>query len=172
MFQMISHGFLSAALFFLVGMLYDRVHDRNIYHFRGLASIMPRFTVFVAITFFASLGLPGFSAFIGEVFVIIGAFNAESVNGILPRWMAIAGSLGILLSAAYFLWTLQRMFFGQTRLKGGEEWTAALIDATPRETALMVPMLGLALALGVYPALAFDKINASVLALVELVAGK
>jgi len=171
-FQMMSHGFLSAALFFLVGMLYDRVHDRNIYHFRGLANIMPRFTLFVAITFFASLGLPGFSAFIGEVFVIIGAFNAETVSGTLPRWMAIAGSLGILLSAAYFLWTLQRMFFGQTRLKGGEEWTAALTDATPRETALMVPMLGLALTLGVYPALAFDKINASVLALVELVAGK
>ncbi len=168
-FQMISHGFLSAALFFLVGMLYDRVHDRNIYHFRGLASVMPRFTVFVAITFFASLGLPGFSAFIGEAFVIIGAFNAESVNGILPRWMAIAGSLGILLSAAYFLWTLQRMFFGQTRLKGGERWATALTDATPRETLTMVPMIGLALVLGIYPALAFDKINASVLALVTLI---
>ena len=169
LFQMISHGFLSAALFFLVGMLYDRVHDRGIYHFRGLASLMPRFTVFVAIAFFASLGLPGFSAFIGEVFVIIGAFNAESVHGLMPRWMAIAGSLGILLSAAYFLWTLQRMFFGQVRLKGGNEWSAALTDASPRETLIMVPMLVLALVLGVYPALALDKINASVLALVELV---
>src|SRR5690606_21035244 len=105
-FQMISHGFLSAALFFLVGMLYDRVHDRDIYHFRGLADLMPKFTVLVAVTFFASLGLPGFSAFIGEAFVIIGAFNAESVNGLIPRWMALAGSVGILLSAAYFLWTL------------------------------------------------------------------
>ena len=171
-FQMISHGFLSAALFFLVGMLYDRVHDREIYHFRGLASIMPRFTAFVAITFFASLGLPGFSAFIGEAFVIIGAFNSESANGALPRWMAIAGSLGILLSAAYFLWTLQRMFFGQTRLKGGTEWATALKDASPRETLVMLPMLALALILGVYPALALDKINASVLALVELVTGK
>ena len=171
-FQMMSHGFLSAGLFFLVGMLYDRVHDRNIYHFRGLATVMPRFTVFVAITFFASLGLPGFSAFIGEVFVIVGAFNAETAHGLLPRWMAIAGSLGILLSAAYFLWTLQRMFFGQPRLKGGDAWTTALVDASPRETLIMTPMLGLALALGVYPALAFDKINASVLALVELVIGK
>jgi NADH-quinone oxidoreductase subunit M len=168
-FQMISHGFLSAALFFLVGMLYDRVHDRDIYHFRGLATIMPRFTVFVAIAFFASLGLPGFSAFIGEVFVIIGAFNAESVHGLMPRWMAIAGSVGILLSAAYFLWTLQRMFFGQLRLKGGEGWSVALTDASPRETLIMVPMLALALVLGVCPAIALDKINASVLALVELV---
>ncbi|MGK6353090.1 complex I subunit 4 family protein [Parapedobacter sp. DT-150] len=171
-FQMISHGFLSAALFFLVGMLYDRVHDRDIYHFRGLANVMPRFTVFVAIVFFASLGLPGFSAFIGEAFVIIGAFNAPAVHGLLPRWMAIAGSIGILLSAAYFLWTLQRMFFGQTRLKGGDSWTAALTDASPRETLVMVPLMALALALGIYPALAFDNINAAVLALVELVTGK
>lgn len=169
LFQMVSHGFLSAALFFLVGMLYDRVHDRNIYHFRGLATVMPLYTVFIAVAFFASLGLPGFSAFIGEVFVIIGAFNAESINGLLPRWMAIAGSLGILLSAVYFLWTLQRMFFGQVRLKGGNVWSAALTDASPRETVIMVPMLALALVLGIYPALALDKINASVLALVELV---
>ncbi|MFC3196792.1 NuoM family protein [Parapedobacter deserti] len=171
-FQMISHGFLSAALFFLVGMLYDRVQDRDIHHFRGLASLVPRFTVFIGITFFASLGLPGFSAFIGEAFVIIGAFNSETVNGLLPRWMAIAGSLGILLSAAYFLWTLQRMFFGGLRLKGGEAWTNALTDATPRETLVMIPMLTLALVLGIYPSLALGHINASVLALVELVTGK
>ncbi len=168
-FQMISHGFLSAALFFLVGMLYDRVHDRDIYHFRGLATVMPRFTAFTAIAFFASLGLPGFSAFIGEAFVIIGAFNSAGVNGLLPRWMAIAGSVGILLSAAYFLWTLQRMFFGQPRLKGGADWSAALADASPRETLILVPLLALALLLGILPALAFDSINASVLALVELV---
>lgn len=169
MFQMISHGFLSAALFFLVGVLYDRVHDRYIYHFRGLASIMPRYTAFVAIAFFASLGLPGFSAFIGEAFVIIGTFNSGSANGLLPRWMAIAGSVGIFMSAAYFLWTLQRMFFGQTRLKGGDAWAVALRDTSPRETMLLVPLLALALVLGVYPALVFDKINASVLALVNLV---
>src|SRR5690606_42074028 len=79
-FQMVSHGFLSAALFFLVGVIYDRVHDRYIYHFRGLASLMPKYTAYVAIAFFASLGLPGFSAFIGEAFVIIGAFNAEKIG--------------------------------------------------------------------------------------------
>src|SRR5690606_13218923 len=151
-FQMISHGFLSAGLFFLVGVLYDRVHDRNIYHYRGLASLLPRYTTFVALAFFASLGLPGFSAFIGEAFVIIGAFNSESAHGVLPRWMAIAGSVGILLSAAYFLWTLQRMFFGQTRLKGGDEWLGALKDMNIRETLIMAPMLALALLLGIYPA--------------------
>ena len=170
-FQMISHGFLSAGLFFLVGVVYDRVHDRDIYHFRGLALTMPRYTVLVAITFFASLGLPGFSAFIGEAFVIIGTFNSESAFGVLPRWMAIAGSVGILLSAAYFLWTLQRMFFGQPRFKGGQAWVSALKDASLRETMVMLPMLLLALTLGVYPAFALDKINASVLALVTWVTG-
>ncbi|WP_134091240.1 NuoM family protein [Olivibacter sp. XZL3] len=171
MFQMVSHGFLSAMLFFLVGIIYDRVHDRMIYNFRGLGTMMPKYTAFVAIAFFASLGLPGFSAFIAEAFTIIGAFNAESVNGLLPRWMAIGGAIGILLSAAYFLWTLQRMFFGETRLKGGDEWKARLTDVDGRETFVLVPMVILALLFGLMPSLAFDKINASVLSLIELVSG-
>ncbi|MEH6307335.1 NADH-quinone oxidoreductase subunit M [Olivibacter sp. CPCC 100613] len=169
MFQMVSHGFLSAMLFFLVGVLYDRVHDRMIYNFRGLASIMPTYTVFVAVAFFASLGLPGFSAFIAEAFTIIGAFNAESVNGLIPRWMAIGGAVGILLSAAYFLWTLQRMFFGHTRLKGGSQWEVLLTDVNRREKLALVPMVLLALLFGIMPALVFDKINASVLSFIELV---
>lgn len=170
LFQMISHGFLSASLFFLVGVIYDRVHDRNIYHFRGLASLMPKYTVFIALAFFASLGLPGFSAFIGEAFVIIGTFNAESVGTGIPRWMAIAGSIGILLSAAYFLWTLQRMFFGQTRLKGGEEWATVLkTDISRRERIVIFPALALALILGVMPFLFFDKLNSSVVELVSMV---
>lgn len=168
MFQMISHGFLSAALFFLVGVIYDRVHDRNIYHFRGLAGIMPSYTGFVAVAFFASLGLPGFSAFIGEAFVIIGTFNAESIGTGIPRWMAIAGSIGILLSAVYFLWTLQRMFFGQTRLKGGEEWAVALKDVSVRERLILFPTLALALLLGVIPSFVFNVLNASVLNLLSL----
>lgn len=169
MFQMLSHGFLSAALFFLVGVVYDRVHDRNIYNFRGLASIMPKYTAYVAIAFFASLGLPGFSAFIGEAFVIIGTFNAESMNTGIPRWMAIFGSLGILLSAAYFLWTLQRMFFGTTRLKGGEEWANELKDVNTREQIILFPTLALALLLGIMPSLVFGVLNNSVLSLLDLV---
>ncbi len=168
-FQMISHGFLSATLFFLVGLLYDRTHDRMIYNYRGLANIMPRYTLYVAVAFFASLGLPGFSAFIAEAFTIIGAFNSESVNKLLPRWMAVGGSLGILLSAAYFLWTLQRMFFGETRVNGGKEWLAKLKDATPRESVAVIPMLLLALLLGILPSLVFDKLNASVLTLIDWV---
>jgi len=169
LFQMLSHGFLSAALFFLVGVIYDRVHNRNIYNFRGLATHMPTYTGFVAVAFFASLGLPGFSAFIGEAFVIIGTFNAESVGTGVPRWMAIAGSIGILLSAAYLLWTLQRMFFGQTRFKGGEDWSTALTDVSARERIILFPTLALALLLGIMPSLVFDKMNATVLNLVSLV---
>lgn len=169
MFQMVSHGFLSAALFFLVGVLYDRVHDRYIDNFRGLATVMPKYTAFVAIAFFASLGLPGFSAFIGEAFVIIGTFNAESMATGIPRWMAIAGSVGILLSAAYFLWTLQRMFFGQTWLRGGEAWATALTDVSIRERLILFPTLALALVLGIIPSLVFNQLNASVLQLLETI---
>lgn len=166
--QMLSHGFLSAMLFFLVGVIYVRVHDRYIYNFRGLAKLMPTFTVFVMIAFFASLGLPGFSAFIAEAFSLIGAFTSASVNGLLPGWMAICGSIGILLSAAYFLWTLQRMFFGETRLFGAETWKAALTDVNFREKAALIPLALMALLIGILPSLVFEKINDSVLALVHL----
>ncbi|MGI4806280.1 MAG: complex I subunit 4 family protein [Janthinobacterium lividum] len=168
MMQMLSHGFLSAMLFFLVGVIYVRVHDRYIYNFRGLASLMPIFTVFVMIAFFASLGLPGFSAFIAEAFSLIGAFTSASVNELLPSWMAICGSIGILLSAAYFLWTLQRMFFGETRLFGGENWKNALTDINFREKAALISLALMALIIGLLPSLVFDKINDSVLAFVHL----
>src|SRR6201996_8541407 len=103
--QMVSHGFLSTMLFFLVGVVYNRVHDRDIYHFRGLGTLMPKYTVFIMIAFFASLGLPGFSAFIAEFFSLAGAFKST----LLPQWMPVLGAIGILFSAAYFLWTLQRV---------------------------------------------------------------
>jgi NADH-quinone oxidoreductase subunit M len=169
MLQMISHGFLSSMLFFLVGVIYNRVHDRDISNFRGLALLMPKYFVFIMIAFFASLGLPGFSAFIAEAFSLIGAFNSASINGLLPRWMAIGGSIGILLSAAYFLWTLQRMFFGQTRLMGGEGWRVQLTDVNTREITALVPLAVMALLLGIMPALAFDKLNASVVEFINLV---
>ena len=171
MLQMISHGALSAMLFFLVGMIYSRVHDREISNFRGLAELMPQFTFFVMIAFFASLGLPGFSAFMAEAFALIGAFTSEDVNGLLPRWMAIGASVGILLSAAYFLWTLQRMFFGQLYLNGGESWKARLVDITIREKFALVPLAILTFLLGIFPSLLFNKMNASVLALVQLITG-
>lgn len=172
MLQMISHGILSPMLFFLVGVIYNRVHSREIGDFKGLALIMPKYTTFIMIAFFASLGLPGFSAFIAEAFSLIGAFTSESVNGLLPRWMAIGGSLGILLGAAYLLWTLQRMFFGETILKGGESWRIKLSDLNKREVFALTTLSILALVLGILPSLAFDKMNGSVLELIRLVSLK
>jgi NADH-quinone oxidoreductase subunit M len=172
MLQMISHGFLSSMLFFIVGVIYNRVHSREIHDFRGLALLMPKYTTFVMIAFFASLGLPGFSAFIAEAFSLIGAFTSESVNGLLPRWMAICGSVGILLGAAYLLWTLQRMFFGETLLMGGEEWKLALTDVNSREIIALTSLAAFALTLGLMPSLAFDKMNSSVLELIRLMGMK
>jgi NADH-quinone oxidoreductase subunit M len=165
--QMVSHGFLSTMLFFLAGVVYNRVHDRGINHFRGLASLVPQYATFVMIAFFASLGLPGFSAFIGEAFSLIGAFKSHSVNGLLPYWMAVCGSAGILLGAAYFLWTLQRMFFGRLNLKGGSVWKTALKDLNLREKITLVPLAVIVLTLGLMPSLVFDKINDSVIALIQ-----
>jgi NADH-quinone oxidoreductase subunit M len=161
MMQMISHGFLSVMLFFIVGVIYNRVQDRDIYNFRGLASKMPIFTGFVMIAFFASLGLPGFSAFIAEAFSLIGAFSSQSLNGLLPRWMAMVAAFGILLGAGYFLWTLQRMFFGTLRLKK-DDWLEKLKDINFREVITLTPLAILALVLGIMPSIVFDVMNASV----------
>jgi len=154
-------------LFFLVGVVYNRVHDRDIYHFHGLGTLMPKYTVFIMIAFFASLGLPGFSAFIAEAFTLAGAFKSPTTNGLLPYWMAVCGAVGILLSACYFLWTLQRVFFGSVSLKGGDTWKIALTDLNAREIITLLPLAVMVLLLGVMPSLVFSKINDSVLALVQ-----
>lgn len=163
MMQMISHGFLSSMLFFLVGVIYTRVHNRDIYNFSGLATVNPQFTTYVMIAFFASLGLPGFSAFVAEAFSLAGAFKSN----LIPHWMAVCGSVGILLSACYFLWTLQRMFFGKELLKGGQVWRDTLSTLHIREKLALMPLALLALILGIMPSLVLSKINDSVLAFVE-----
>ncbi|SMO65324.1 complex I subunit 4 family protein [Solitalea koreensis] len=161
MFQMISHGVLSSMLFFLVGVIYIRVHDREIANFRGLLLQMPVFSVFVFIAFFASLGLPGFSAFIAEAFSLIGAFSSASSNQLLPHWMAVVGAVGVLLGACYFLWTLQRMFFGAKHFRGGADWVKQLTDLNAREILALVPMAAFALLLGILPSLFFNLSNAT-----------
>ena len=148
--QMVSHGFLSTMLFFLAGVIYNRVHDRDIYHFRGLGTLMPKYTAFIMIAFFASLGLPGFSAFIGEAFSLVGAFKSPSINGLLPYWMAVCGSVGILLSAAYFLWTLQRMFFGSLSLKGRRGMENRINGSEFREKFTLLPLALIGTGFGFY----------------------
>ncbi|WP_266368716.1 complex I subunit 4 family protein [Tellurirhabdus rosea] len=155
-YQMVSHGVLSAMLFLLTGVLYDRTHDRRIDHYRGLAASMPGYTALTAVAFFASLGLPGFSGFIGELFTLMGSFQSLW----LPGWMTAVATLGIILAAGYFLWTLQRMFFGPLWVK--EETVGPLPDLDRRERLMLIPLAALALALGVFPHLIFDLTNATV----------
>ena len=160
-YQMFSHGIISAALFLIAGVIYDRSHDRIIGNYSGLAQKMPRYTTVVVITFFASLGLPGFSGFIAEIFVFLGAFKSSSVVGLVPKWMAISATLGLLLSAAYYLWTIQRMFFGQYFIRN-KEWECELIDLTNREYLMFIPLIVLMLLFGIFPHFLLDLISSSV----------
>lgn len=158
-FQMVSHGVISAALFLIVGVLYDRTHNRNIDTYRGLASKMPVFTTITVITFFASLGLPGFSGFIGEVLILLGAFASHTHNGLISRWFAVVATFGILLSAAYYLWTLQRVFFGKYWVKNGPLWSKKLFDLSYREKIMLFPLVMFMIVLGLFPNLILDIIS-------------
>ncbi|KAA6440394.1 NADH-quinone oxidoreductase subunit M [Dyadobacter flavalbus] len=160
-YQMVSHGVLSAMLFLLTGVIYDRTHDRNIDHYRGLIGVMPRFTIITGIAFFASLGLPGFSGFVGELFTLMGAFQSNA----LPVWIPALSTLGIVLAAAYFLWTYQRMFFGQFWYKN--ENSHVLTDLTVRETGLLLPLVFLTVLLGILPGILFDMTGPTVQAWLE-----
>jgi NADH-quinone oxidoreductase subunit M len=160
-YQMVSHGILSAMLFLLTGVIYDRTHDRRIDHYRGLIGVMPKFTIITGIAFFASLGLPGFSGFIGELFTLMGAFQSEA----LPVWIPALSTLGIVLAAAYFLWTYQRMFFGTFWYKNGN--THVLTDLTLREAGLLIPLAFLAILLGLAPNILFNMTGPTVQAWLE-----
>ena len=174
LYQMFSHGLLASLLFLIAGVLYDRTHDRTIENYRGLAVKMPVFTAIVIISFFASFGLPGFSGFIGELFVLLGAFNAEhfidnKVIYILPKWMAILATSGILLGAVYFLWTLQKMFFGKFWIRTGVTWKEGLYDLDTREKIMTFPLVSLAILFGVLPHLLLNAISFDVKELVDFV---
>ncbi len=157
-FQMFSHGIISALLFLIAGVLSDRTHDRLISNYSGLASRMPGYFTIVLIGFFASMGLPGFSGFIAEVLVFLGAFKSNSVNGLLHESLAIISTLGLVLGAAYYLWTIQRMFFGTLYVKG-QATIEQLTPLTTREYVVMVPLCVLAFAFGIFPQPVLDWIN-------------
>jgi NADH-quinone oxidoreductase subunit M len=155
-YQLFSHGIISAMLFILAGVLYDRTHDRIIQHYSGLSSTMPLYFAFVLLAFFASLGLPGFSGFIAEVLVLVGAFSANSTNGSIHESFAVVATAGLILGAAYYLWTLQRMFFGPLYSKTSAEH---LMDLDRREYSMLIPLAFLALVFGIFPQLLLDFIN-------------
>ncbi len=137
--QMFNHGTVTAMLFLLVGVLYDRAHHRNIDGFGGIASIMPVYTSIVALAFFAALGLPGLSAFISEVLVLIGAWKNHPI-------LTIIGASAVIFTAGYILWMMQRVFLG----KPNEKYLD-LPDINTRELVTLVPLAVIVVILGVYP---------------------
>lgn len=155
-YQMFSHGIISAMLFLIAGVLYDRTHDRLIENYSGLATKMKGYTAFVLIAFFASMGLPGFAGFIGEVLVLFGAFQSKLINGLIPSWMALAATFGLLLGAGYYLWTIQRMFYGPFSVKN---YLGNLADLDSREYSLLIPLALAALVFGILPQLLLNYIN-------------
>jgi NADH-quinone oxidoreductase subunit M len=157
-YQMFSHGIISALLFLIAGVLYDRTHDRLIVNYSGLSLKMPVFFSIVLIGFFASLGLPGFSGFIAEIMVFLGAFKSNSTNHLLHESLAIIATSGLILGAAYYLWTIQRMFFGPFSYKGVVP-ESQLTDLNKREYLMMVPLTIAALIFGIYPQPLLDVIS-------------
>lgn len=156
-YQMVSHGIISAMLFLLVGVLYDRTHDRMIGNYSGLSTKMPVYFTFTLIAFFASLGLPGLSGFMAELMVFLGAFKSGSTNYLLHESFAIVATLGLVLAAIYYLWTLQRMFFGKFHVKPGIDSTLADVDL--REKIMIIPLIIITIALGIFPQLLLNFIN-------------
>ncbi len=159
MFQMISHGFISGALFLCVGVIYDRMHTREIAAFGGLVQRMPVYAVIFMLFTMGNVGLPGTSGFVGEFLALAGAFQANT-------WAAFFGATGVILSAAYALWLYKRVIFGvidRPALK-------SIADVTPRELATFAPLVAGTLILGIYPSLATDIFGPAVAALVDGVA--
>ena len=143
-FQLISHGILSALLFLMVGAIYTRTGDRNVDSYSGLAKLMPRFTLISGIAMFASLGLPGFSGFIGEFFSLMGSFTSAFVQ----PGVAVFGAFGILLGAGYLLWTFQKVYLGPLFLRDN---TWAISDLSLLETLSMYSLGIISILLGIFP---------------------
>ena len=150
-FQMISHGLATGALFLLIGMIYDRMHTRKIAEFGGVAKVMPMYAGIFLFAAFASAGLPGLAGFIGEFTIFMGSYLSFPVLAI------IAGS-GVILVAIYLLWAYERVFTGPITNSKVE----ALRDLNFREIAIMIPLVLLIVGLGVYPAPVFERIQPSV----------
>jgi NADH-quinone oxidoreductase subunit M len=160
LFMMIAHGITSAMMFFVVGVLYDRAHHRELARFGGLASSMPVYTGFSTVAFFASLGLPGLCGFVGEILVLLGSFEAARPDSLLIKGgyatptsiyvLSILACTGIALAAAYTLYALQRIFLGPERPEYKH-----LPEVDRREIAVLTPLTVMAILLGILPTVFF-----------------
>ena len=160
MFQMIAHGISSTGMFFMVGVLYDRVHHRDINKFGGIAQLMPHYAGLAAVIFFAGLGLPGLCGFVGEVFSVLACWNFSPL-------LAIVSASGVILTAGYILWTMQRVYLGP-EYKGPHP--EALVEMNPRELAIGYTLVAMAILFGVLPQLVFDPMHGSIEALTQSLA--
>ena len=149
--QMISHGFVSGALFLCVGVMYDRLHSRMIKDYGGVANRMPVFASFMMLFAMANAGLPGTSGFVGEFLVILGAFQVSV-------WYAFAAATTLIFGAAYTLWMYKRVLFGEV----GNAKVAELTDATPREIVFLTLLAVAVLVMGLWPYPFLDVLHASV----------
>ncbi|MEM8823921.1 MAG: NADH-quinone oxidoreductase subunit M [Pseudomonadota bacterium] len=154
-FQMLSHGFISGALFLCVGVVYDRMHTREITAYGGLVNRMPAYALIFMLFTMANVGLPGTSGFVGEFLTLVGVFQANT-------WVALVACTGVILSAAYALWLYRRVVFGDLI----KESLRSITDLTAREKAIFAPLVLFTILLGVYPALVTDIIGPSVAQLV------
>ena len=155
-FQMISHGFVSGALFLCVGVIYDRMHTREIDAYGGLVNRMPAYAAVFMLFTMANVGLPGTSGFVGEFLTLMGVFHVNTLIGLLA-------ATGVILSAAYALWLYRRVVFGDLI----KESLKSITDMTAREKAIFAPLVVMTILLGVYPSLVTDIIGPSVEALLS-----
>ncbi len=158
MFQMISHGLVSAALFFCVGVVYDRLHTREISAYGGVAAVMPRYAVFFMFMMLASVGLPGTSGFVGELLVLVGAWKAST-------WVAFFTATGLVLGATYMLWLYRRVMLGGII----HEKVHDMEPLTQREFAIFLPITVIVLWFGVYPASLLDLMVGSIQLVIDTV---
>jgi NADH-quinone oxidoreductase subunit M len=147
---MVNHGLSTGALFFLVGMIYERRHTRQIAELRGLQKPAPIFAAAFTVVMFSSIGLPGLNGFVGEFLVLLGSFVAH-------RWWAVVAATGVILAALYLLWAYQRVFHGTP-----DEANARFPELSFREGTLMLTLIGLIVFLGVYPKPVLERMEPSV----------
>jgi NADH-quinone oxidoreductase subunit M len=155
-FQMLSHGVVSSALFLVVGVVYDRIHSREITRYGGLADRMPSYALVFMLFMMASIGLPGTAGFVGEFLVIIGSLQVNF-------WLALLGGMGMILGAAYMLYLYRRVIFGRIT----RDDLRTILDLSPREWAVFAPLIVLTLWMGIYPSSFTSFFDASVGAMVQ-----
>ncbi len=156
LFQMLSHGVVSGALFLVVGVIYDRMHTRDIARYGGLADRMPLYALTFMIFTMASMGLPGTSGFVGEFLVIVGSLQVNF-------WLALLGAMGMILGAAYMLYLYRRVIFGRLT----KDDLRAILDLSPREIAVFVPLILITLWMGINPTAFSSFWDASVASMVQ-----